>query len=62
MGSKTNPGDADLSGDAGFADFLELASNFGKSRGWADGDFDWDGEITFADFLLLAPNFGESAE
>lgn len=55
----TNYGDANLDGNVGFDDFLELSANFGKPGGWADGNFDGDDSIRFADFLLLSANFGK---
>ena len=54
-------GDADLSGDVAFLDFLQLAQNFGEPGGWLEGDFDGSGDVAFLDFLSLAQNFGQSA-
>lgn len=53
-------GDADDSGDVSFADFVALASSFGKQAdaAWAEGDFDGNGRVDFADFVALAANFG----
>ena len=52
-------GDANGDNQVNFADFLLLASSFGKSRdvAFADGDFNFDGVVDFRDFLLLAQNF-----
>ena len=55
------PGDADIDGNVGFADFLRLAQNFSNEGGWGDGDFDGNGFVQFQDFLALAQNFGENA-
>ena len=55
----TNRADFDLDGEVTFADFLTLASNFGKiEQAWSQGDADGDGEVGFADFLMLAEAFG----
>jgi MYXO-CTERM domain-containing protein len=54
-------GDANLSTDVGFDDFVRLAENFGETGGWAEGDFDGDASVTFGDFVILAENFGVSA-
>ena len=63
--AKTQPilGDADGDGEVGFADFLILSSNFGKSNDvvFADGDFDSNGEVDFADFLILSQAFGQQS-
>jgi hypothetical protein len=52
-------GDADLSGDVVFSDFLILSSGFGQSSAWSGGDFDGDGSVQFSDFLILSGNFGQ---
>lgn len=54
-------GDADLSGDVAFNDFLVLSSAFGAEATWTGGDFDGNGTVQFADFLVLSSNFGQSA-
>jgi phospholipase/lecithinase/hemolysin len=56
-------GDADFSGSVGFADFLRLQRNFGRSESvfWSSGDFDSNGTVAFADFVTLAGNFGRSS-
>jgi len=54
-------GDADLSGDVAFNDFLVLSSGFGSAASWTGGDFDGNGTVEFADFLVLSSNFGQSA-
>ena len=60
---ETRRGDANLDGTVSFADFLLLASNFGKSDiGWAGGDFDGSRSVDFADFLALASSFGFDRE
>lgn len=53
-----NPGDADLNGEVGFADFLVLTAHFDTPSGWGGGDFSGDNRVGFADFLLLSQNFG----
>jgi hypothetical protein len=55
------PGDANADGAVGFADYLALEGNFGKSgTNWMQGDFNRDGKVSFADYLLLEANFGRS--
>jgi len=55
-------GNATLSGKVGFADFVQLARNYGKTGAdWAMGDFDYDGKVDFADLVGLARNYGASA-
>ena len=53
-------GDLDGNGLVGFADFLTLSDNFGRSTdvSYFDGDIDEDGGIDFKDFLELSANFG----
>ena len=53
-------GDINGDGNVGFADFLILSLNFGRSENaeLADGDIDGNGMVEFADFLLLSHNFG----
>ena len=53
-------GDANDDGVVEFADFLALATNFGKNVDavWKEGDWDGNGQVDFADFLALAANFG----
>lgn len=54
-------GDADLSGEVDFSDFIELARAFGLyDTGWKGGDFNGDGQTTFSDFLDLSNAFGDS--
>ena len=54
----TVAGDADLDGQVGFSDFLQLGFFFGQTgHGWAHGDFTCDGVVAFDDFLLLSANF-----
>jgi len=56
---QTNRADLDLNGTVGFADFLQLSTNFGKTNAkWSDGDINGDKEVSFADFLLLSDAFG----
>ena len=50
-------GDANGDGHVDFADFLALASNFGRTGAWEDGDFTGNGIVTFEDFLILSANF-----
>lgn len=55
----TLPGDADLDGQVGFSDFLQVSNSFGQqTSGWAAGDFDGDGQTSFADFLVISGSFG----
>jgi len=43
------------------ADFIDLASNFGKTNAtFADGDGNYDQQVTIADFIDLASRFGQS--
>ena len=54
-------GDANDDGEVESADFLTLASNFGRVDAvWEDGDFNADGAVNFSDFLILSDNFGQS--
>ena len=57
-----NLGDADLDGTVDFADFVELANNFGERATWSGGDFDASGSVDFRDFVTLAQNFGATAD
>lgn len=57
-------GDADLSGDIGFIDFLVMSNNYGQSYNIGsaevmEGDFNVDGIIDLQDFAYLAVDFGE---
>jgi hypothetical protein len=55
----------DLNGDrqVSIADFITLASNFGKSPAtWSDGDLNYDNAVTISDFIDLASHFGEFLE
>jgi formylglycine-generating enzyme len=55
-------GDATLSGEVNEADFIILATNFGKDvTGWDQGDFNNDGVVDASDFAVLAANFGKTA-
>ena len=55
------PGNARGDLQLGFADFLRLSSNYGKTDAvWADGDFSEDGVVDFADFLRLSSNYGKT--
>lgn len=53
-------GDLELDGDVDFADFLILATNFGKQSGalLSEGDLDGDEDIDLDDYRLLIANFG----
>ncbi len=54
--------DFNADGSIGFADFLILSTNFGKTEAVpADGDVDTNGVVDFSDFLMLLSSFGESA-
>ncbi len=55
-------GDLDNDGEIGFADFLILSANFGKTEVNADdGDLTGDGQVSFVDFLILSSNYGREA-
>ena len=56
------PGDANLSGDVEFSDFLALSAKFGQTGSWSHGDFDCSGQVGFADFLVLSSNFSQASE
>lgn len=56
------PGDADLSGQVNFADFVIMANRFDQPGDWRDGDFNADGRVQFSDFVVLATNFGRAIE
>ena len=58
------PGDADGDGTVGFADYIVLSQNFGKTEDavFSEGDFDGNQVIDFADFLVLQQNFGASVD
>jgi len=54
-------GDINGDGDVGFADFIVLADNFGRSvDNHKRGDINCDGEVGFADFIILSQNFGQT--
>jgi hypothetical protein len=54
-------GDLNADGRVSIADFIALASNFGRSHAvWAMGDTNYDRSITIADFITLASNFGQT--
>lgn len=56
---RTQPGDLDLDGSVGFADFLQFSQHFGATSAvWSRGDLDGNGATDFADFLQLSGNFG----
>src|SRR5207237_7608127 len=54
-------GDLNRDRTVSIADFITLASNFGKTNAsYADGDVNYDGEVTIGDFIDLAANFNKS--
>ena len=54
-------GDLNGDGSVSIADFIALASNFGKSNAtYSDGDVNYDGTVSIADFIDLAANFNVS--
>ena len=59
------PGDFDLDGSVGFADFLILSANFGQSNddapAYTAGNIDMVDGVNFSDFLALSANFGQAA-
>jgi uncharacterized delta-60 repeat protein len=53
-------GDLNGDGQVTIADFITLASNFGKTGAtYSDGDLNYDHNVTIADFIALAANFGK---
>lgn len=54
------PGDANLDGTVGIADFATLAAHFNNSGTWALGSFDGNTAVNLSDFALLAGNFNLS--
>jgi autotransporter-associated beta strand protein len=54
------PGDADLSGEVQFPDFVVLANHFAQPGTYSQGDFDCDGLVQFPDFVILANHFGQT--
>jgi len=55
----TRIGDLNLDGIVTISDFIDLASNFGRSGvTWQEGDMNYDGSVTISDFIDLASNFG----
>ena len=54
-------GDLNVDGTVSISDFIDLASNFGKTNAtWVDGDTNNDGTVSIADFINLASNFGQN--
>jgi len=54
-------GDVNHDRQVGIADFITLASNFGKSEAlYRDGDLNYDGQVTIADFIDLSANFNKT--
>ena len=52
-------GDSDLNKIVNFADFVNVANNFGViGTGWGAGNFNLDNITNFQDFVILANNFG----
>jgi len=59
---KVRSGDLTGDGVVSIADFITLASNFGKTNAkYSEGDINRDGSITIADFIDLATNFDSTA-
>jgi subtilisin-like proprotein convertase family protein len=58
----TLPGDADLSGNVNFADFVILSNHYGlpTTAGPGNGDFNADAIVNFADFVILSNHYGQS--
>jgi len=55
----TRIGDINLDGAVTISDFIDLATNFGRTGvTWQEGDMNYDGSITISDFIDLASNFG----
>jgi fibronectin type 3 domain-containing protein len=56
----TQQGDANLSGNTDFNDFVSLSSHFFTQNGtWQQGNFNYDGQVDFNDFVQIATNFGQ---
>jgi hypothetical protein len=54
----TRIGDVNLDGIVTISDFIDLASNFGRTGvTWQEGDLNYDGSVTISDFIDLASNF-----
>src|SRR5213076_2380689 len=54
-------GDLNRDRTVSIADFVTLASNFGKTNAtYSDGDVNYDGEISIADFIDLGANFNKT--
>ena len=54
-------GDLNHDGNVSIADFITLASNFGKTNAtFSDGDSNYDQQVTIADFIELASHFGQA--
>jgi len=57
----TRIGDINLDGAVTISDFIDLATNFGRTGvTWQEGDMNYDGSITISDFIDLASNFGST--
>jgi len=53
--------DLNHDGTVSIADFITMASNFGRTdASYDDGDVNGDGRVTIADFIELAANFGQA--
>jgi hypothetical protein len=56
-------GDLNRDRTVSIADFITLASNFGKTNAtYVDGDVNYDGQVTIADFIDLASNFNKTLD
>jgi hypothetical protein len=51
-------GDADLSGEVDFDDYVRIDGGFNSElTGWTNGDFDYSGDVGFDDFVLIDLGF-----
>lgn len=55
----TAPGDVNVDGVVGFADFALMQNGFNQQGIYEDGDVNGDGIVSFADFSLLQNNFDQ---
>jgi probable HAF family extracellular repeat protein len=54
-------GDLNMDNSVSISDFIDLASNFGKTNAtWLDGDVNHDGAVTISDFIDLAAHFNQT--